>query len=293
MPDTTQTTQWQGPPRGLGVEWVRDRVYETQRGTRLLWKGRPVEEDSDYVLAFDAHPELGRHGYDYENGTQKRPRFWEQPGQDMRAAAKALATAAAAVPAWREREARLEQESREREARLAAERAAREEEARTYPALVVAAARESLDTMAWAWARAEDVAKARELAGRGDGISLQAARILDDLVRRATANVDRAGLALTVPYEPEMTLAVLPGVQAAALEACRAITQADSDWAKEQNGVGWGKAFTVRGHVLAAMGSLDAAACSHALRALRRHRRQVPDDLAKAVFGGASALAPA
>lgn len=286
---------WQGPARGLGVEWVRDRVYDTQRGTRLLWRGRPLPRDCDYQAAFEVNPRLGGYGYDYQAGLEIRPLFWEAPDYDRRGAELAVAAASAGLPEYRGREERLEAARIEREAAAAAEAARREEEARTYVPRAVEAARESLLTMRWAWARQADVAEAERLVALSEAGPLH--RLQADwlvvAVGRARDNVGRARAAMAVPYEPEMALAALPDVRAAAHEGCRLLTSLDADWARELNREGWGRVTTVRGHVLAYADTLDETLASHALRVLRRHRRQLPADLDARLFGGAAALVAA
>ena len=287
---------WNGIPAGFeGIEWEYRGCFQTGRGLRRLHKGKAwLREGCDYRAAVLSQPELGKAGftYDTENcGSRVLPVLWERRGLDLDAVGALIRDALAGLPDWRAEQARLEELDRQAVAQMREEREAREEAIRTCPARAVAAARESLATMEWAWARAADAARARELIAHGDGITYPNAQRLEELVRRATANVERAAASLAVPYEPEMTLAVLPGVQAAALDACRVLTAMDADWASERNDAGWGKSHTVKGHVLAARESLDAAAASHALKALRRYRRQLPDELVNRVFGGAAALA--
>lgn len=301
MADTTQQQPaeelpWNGIPPGFeGIEWEERGVFQTSRGLRALSKGKAwLPEGCDYRAAVLSQPDLGKVGFtfDTENcGTRIRPVFWERRGLDNDAASALIRDTLAGLPEWRAEQAREEERSRRFRAHMQAQYEAEQEAIRTYPARMVAAAVESLATMEWAWNRAADVARARELIAHGDGITYRDAKRLEELVHRATANVERAAARLDTAYEPEMTLAVLPGVQAAALDACRVLTRMDADWARERNDAGWGKSHTVLGHVLAARESLDAAAASHALKALRRYRRQLPDELVARVFGGAAALA--
>ena len=283
---------WRGPPQTFGLEWERRRLAMTRYGERMLWTAAPVEERSDFDAAMQVDVNLDAAGYAVEMTMGLvSPMFWERVDHDHDAAAAACALAVSLVPAWRAREAGYDATQDERDAAEEAERARAAEEARTYIPRMVAAARESLDTLRWAWARQADVDDAEMLLARADRLQQYEAWGLEDLVKRATANANRAREAMRTPWDEELALARQPGVAAAAHEACRLLTERDRDWARQRNGRGWGKAATIRGHVLAYEEALDEATTSHALRLLRRHRRQLPADLDARVFGALAAAA--
>lgn len=78
--------------------------------------------------------------------------------------------------------------------------------------------------------------------------------------------------------------ASLPEVRVAVLEACRVLSSYDEDFAALRNGVGWSAAHSHVGHVVASLPELDQSQASHALRAVRAHRRQIPTELRERIF---------
>lgn len=281
------TPREQGPPPAWGIDWEYRALWQTERGPRHVWWGR--HDSERYAEALRAHPTLRDHGFarEFIGSASHRPVFWEVPGYDRAAVAEECRHAVeVAVPAMRAA-VRAAAEAKKAAAAAAAE------ELRTRPARAVAAANESLALTPWAWARQSDVDAARGWLAAPERIDGMHAAMLLTMVSRAADNVTRAREALAIPFEPELALARVPGVAAAALRACRLLTERDADRASEWNRAGWGKTTTLRGHLLAAMEALDEAATTHALRALRRHRRQLPPELDAAVFGRAAALAAA
>lgn len=152
------------------------------------------------------------------------------------------------------------------------------------------AARESLATQRWAWSCRKLSERAEALVERED-LSLDGAKRLSELTRKATLTVARAVQAATVPHEPEIARATDSSIRQAAREAVAYMTSLDSDEAALRNREGWGRATMVMGHVLDTLGELSPSQASHALRILRVHRRQLPAPLAARLFDTAPELA--
>lgn len=83
--------------------------------------------------------------------------------------------------------------------------------------------------------------------------------------------------------------ASLPGVPAAAREACRYLTALDADRAQEPNRRGWGSSTTFAGHLLAGMEAFGLRETVYALELVHKHRRQLPPGLRATLFAGAGA----
>ncbi|PIK73207.1 hypothetical protein CS379_09710, partial [Methylobacterium frigidaeris] len=236
-------------------------------------------QDYDDALAGPEGRHLKAIGFSHDRMRSGLPCLWEGPDFNPDQAAALINTAIRELAAHREKLAR-----EHAQAAAAAERRAAEDLA--FAERAIAAARESLRTQAWAWAVRADVELAERRIARGlTGLERYQSEDLLDLVARAQANIDRAMAAMTVTYEPEAERAAMPDVQVAAHEGCRLLTTRDADRASVVNKSGWGRNSTVRGHVLAGLPVLDAVLASHALRALRTHRRQLPPELALRLFG--------
>lgn len=81
--------------------------------------------------------------------------------------------------------------------------------------------------------------------------------------------------------------ASLPGVPAAAREACLHLTALDADRAQEPNRRGWSPSTTYAGHLLAGMDAFGTRETVYALKLLHQHRRQLPPGLRATLFAGA------
>ena len=287
MPYETRTTErWQGPPEGLGLTWrAAPRELRANGELKALWTADAASQDYDDALA---GPE-GRHmrvvgfSYDRMNG---RPCFWEGLHLDRPAAQVLVNTAFHGLTAFREKVARQRADAAEREAFEAANREREAAEDLDLATRAIAAGRESLARHEWAWALADDVTRAKRLIAIPPAqLERRLAWVLEMYVERAQANIDRAMAAMTAIYEPESERAAIKDVQIAALEGCRLLTARDSDRASVVNRAGWGRTTSVKGHVLSSHETLDTVLASHALRALRTHRLQLPADLDQRLFG--------
>ncbi|MBY0253740.1 MAG: hypothetical protein K2X54_20560 [Methylobacterium organophilum] len=280
MPELYRTTRdWQGPPEGLGLEWQPPRELRVSGVLKCLWTAEAPSQDYDDALAGPEGRHLKAIGFSHDRMRSGLPCLWEGPDYDREQAAVLLNTAARGLAAHRERVAR-------ERAQAAAAAEHRRAEDLALAERAIAATRESLRTQGWAWAVRDDVELAERRIARGPaGLERYQSEHLLDLVVRAQANIDRAMRAMEIPYEPEAERAALPEVQAAAHEGCRLLTARDADRASVVNKSGWGRNSTVRGHILAGLPALNAVLASHALRALRTHRKQLPPELALRVFG--------
>ena len=281
------TRQWQGPPQGLALTWrPAPRELRVSGVLKALWTAEAASPDFDDALAGPEGRHLRTVGYSRDRNNDL-PVFWEADGYDRRAAQVIVNTASHGLTAYREK--RAEAAAREAQEAENKERQAAEDLANAIRA--IAAAEESLRVHPWAWALADDVARARRLiAIAPEQMERRLIWSLEMYVERAQANVDRAMAAMTVVYDPEAERASIPDVQAAALEGCRLLSARDADRASINNKMGWGRTTTVKGHVLSSQKTLDTVLTSHALRALRTHRRQLPPELDVRLFGlGAAA----
>jgi hypothetical protein len=287
MPYENRTTRnWQGPPQGLGLTWrPLPRELRVSGELKALWTAEATTQDYDDALAGPEGQHLRTVGFSRDR-RDDLPVFWESTHLDRAAAQVLVNTARNGLQVYREKVARQRQEAAEREAQEAANRERRAAEDLDLATRAIAAARESLAKHEWAWALADDVTRAKRLIlVPPDQLERRLSWALEMYVERAQANVDRAMAAMTVVYEPEAERAGLPDVQAAALEGCRLLSARDSDRASINNKMGWGRTTTVKGHVLAGHKAFDTILASHALRALRTHRRQLPRELDQRLFG--------
>ncbi|CAO4181122.1 Transposase [Methylorubrum populi] len=285
MPETN-VGGWQGPPAGFGLQWQAPRELKVGGVPKALWTAEAPSQDYDDALAGPEGRSLRNVGFAYDRHRGNLPCFWEGVDHNPWQVECLVNTAVRGLDAYRAKAARERTERAEREALAAATVARRAAEDLALAERAIAAARESLRTQAWAWAVRDDVETAERRIARGPhGMERYQSEHLLDLVKRAKDNVDRAMAAMQIPYEPESERAADPAVQAAAHEGCRLLTARDADRAGIRNQSGWGKTTTTRGHILAGLPALDATLASHALRALRTHRKQLPRDLELRVFG--------
>lgn len=280
------TRQWQRPPEGLGLTWrPAPRELRVSGELKALWTAEAPSQDYDDALASQEGRHLRTVGYSYDH-LSGLPVFWEADGYDRRGAQVIVNTAVHGLGALREKLARQKIEAAERAVREAADRECQAADELVNARRAIAVAEESLRVHPWAWALADDVARARRLITiPPKQIERRLVWALEMYVERAQANVDRAMAAMTVVYEPEAERAALPDVQAAALEGCQLLSARDADRASINNRSGWGRTTTIKGHILSSHEVLDAVLASHALRALRTHRRQLPADLDRRLFG--------
>lgn len=284
--ENRMTRAWQGPPEGLGLTWrPAPRELRVSGELKALWTAEAASQDYDDALASQEGRHLRTVGYSYDR-LSGLPVFWEGAHLDRPAAQVLVNTASHGLAAYREKLARQKVVAAAREAQEAADRERQAAEDLDLATRAIAAARESLRIHEWAWALADDVTRAKRL------ILIPPAQLerclawaLEMYVERADANISRAMAAMTAIYEPEAERAALPDVQAAALEGCRLLTARDADRASVINRAGWGRTTSVKGHVLASHETLDTVLASHALRALRTHRRQLPPELDQRLFG--------
>lgn len=267
---------YEGPPEAFRLRWEPARIVGTRRGERRLAKANATPEfEAAWGVAYE---ELGEAGYAWDG--PHRVLFWERNGLDRESLAELVDSIADRVTKADAEAIRLEQERIEREAAAEAERRARE-------AAFIEGAREearlSLRDRHWSWARAVDVDEAYELLAREDLDRVGAIRLLT-LVDNARRNVARSEKKIAIAHEAEIGRAEDPEVQAAAHEAIKVITAFDEDRASIRNDIGWSKATTIDGHVLAGLDRLSVEQTSHALRLLRVHRRQIPDRLVLRIY---------
>ncbi|MBP1182960.1 hypothetical protein [Methylobacterium sp. PvR107] len=287
MPYENGTTRaWQGPPEGLGLTWrLAPRELRANGEFKALWTATGPSQDYDDALSSSEGRHLRTMGFSFDR-MSGLPCFWESTHLDKRAAQVIVNTAAHGLTAYREKLARQRADAAEREAFEAANRERQAAEDLDLATRAIAAARESLRAYEWAWALADDVTRAKRLITIPPAqLERRLAWALEMYVERAQANIDRAMTAMTAIYEPEAERAALPDVKAAALEGCQLLTARDADRASVINRAGWGRTTSVKGHVLASHEVLDTVLTSHALRALRTHRRQLPPELDVRLFG--------
>ena len=74
-----------------------------------------------------------------------------------------------------------------------------------------------------------------------------------------------------------------PNVQVHVHSACRYLSAYDGDHATEANGEGWSRSTSRPGHWLSDQEVLDARCAAIGLRLVRKHRRQLPQDLRAAL----------
>ncbi len=155
-------------------------------------------------------------------------------------------------------------------------------------ASLVEETRKTLAARGWSFARDREAAEAIAASGNlgphtleeAQGILHRAGRIYGSTRRRleewplGAAYVERASM---------------PGVPAAAREACQYLTALDTDRAQEPNRRGWSPSTTYAGHLLAGMPEYGLRETVYALELVHKHRRQLPPALRATLFAGAGA----
>ncbi|MBE7203564.1 MAG: hypothetical protein INR70_38010 [Parafilimonas terrae] len=277
------------PAAALGLSWRRLRQVQTRNGTKVLWAGEGDEER--YSRAYNVARDALR-GVGFSWGTAEReggrvvPLCWEDPAAAPEALDAALVAADEALVRDDLRLARVEQmrrEARENSARLVADdsRAA------------LAALRESLDKLHWAWPKKKR-AIAEEL--------LREPMELDDVPRVAvaeiavklTAQVAEAVAAVRArvaadPVNDWLERARDPEVRLAVHVGLKILSEMDEDRATLDNGYGWGRSHSHAGHVLANLPELSIIEASQGLAAVWRHRKQLRPEIRQSIFGSAEA----
>ena len=274
------------PLAGLGLTWRRLRTVRTGRGERVLWAGDG--DPTRYSRAFRlAKAPLYEAGYSWgtaeRSGGQVQPVCWEDPAQDDQVSLDAIAAAEAALAADDVRVAEAEAR-RAREAEL--EGLLNGESRRAD----MEALRASLRTKAWAWSRRKrDVAHAllAEAPGPGGAPRAAAAKIAREMTAAVDAAIEavRARVASDQSHADWLARAEDEDVRRAVHYATQILSDLDRDMATVENNVGWSKAHSHTGHVLAALPELSVIEATHALAAVWRHRRQVRPELLRRIYG--------
>lgn len=277
------------PVAALGLSWRRLRDVQTRNGNRVLWAGEgdATAYSRAYSLARDALRGVGfSWGTAERSGGRTIPVCWEDPAGTPEALDAALAAADAALAAD---DARIERaEVMRREMR---EDAARRVADDSRDAL--AALRESLDRLHWAWPKKKE-AIARELLREPMEIDDVPKVAVADLAVKLVSQVDEAIAKVRErlardPSHDWLARAQDSDVRRAALTAVQILCSHDEDRASLENGVGWGKSHSHAGHVLGSLSELSVIEASQALAAVWRHRRQVSPELRERIFGSAEA----
>lgn len=277
------------PAAALGLSWRRLRQVQTKNGSRVLWAGDGDAElySRAYNLARDALRGVG-----FSWGTAEReggrfvPLCWEDPGAAPEALDAALAVADEAIARDDLRLARAEEmkkEARANAARLVADdsRAA------------LAALRESLDRLHWAWPKKKR-AIAEELLREPMEIDDVPKIAVADLAMKLTEQVADAVAAVRArvaadPVNDWLERAKDPEVRQAVHVGLKILSEMDEDRATLDNGFGWGRSHSHAGHVLSNLPELSIIEASQGLAAVWRHRRQLRPEIRQAIFGSAEA----
>jgi len=262
------------PVGALGLAWRSAGQRQTRNGPRTLWKGEG--DTTRYSRAYAADREGMREvGFSWDGST---PVCWEPVPAPVPYTVEETCAAAEARADSTDR-VRQREKLAAAEAEWAATGAARAE--------AIDALRACLRDRAWAWNK-----RKRELASSllGDRPSDRDARLARELVGEVEYLVEIITRRLGEERVAEWwERAGLPEVRAAAHQACRVLSDMDSDWATVRNDRGWSAAHSHAGHVLASLPELGQPEASHALRAVYAHRRQISSAMREAVFGSAEA----
>ncbi len=274
------------PLSALGLSWRRLRTVRTGRGERGFWvgDGDPTRYSRAWRLA---KPTLNGAGYSWgtaeRSGGQVQPVCWEDPAQGDAVALDAIAAVEAALAADDVRVAEAEAR-RAREAEL---------EAQLNGAARVAdmeALRTSLRVKGWAWSRRKaDIANAllAEAPGPGGAPRAAAAKLAREMVAEVDAAIEavRARVASDQSHADWLARAEDEDVRRAVHYATQILSDLDRDMATVENNIGWSKAHSHTGHVLASLPELSIIEATHALAAVWRHRRQVRPELLRRIYG--------
>ncbi|GJD90607.1 hypothetical protein BHAOGJBA_4149 [Methylobacterium hispanicum] len=274
------------PLAGLGLTWRRLRTVRTGRGERGFWVGDG--DPARYTRAFRlAKGPLYEAGYSWgtaeRSGGQVQPVCWEDPSQGDQVSLDAITAAEAALAADDVRIAEAETR-RAREAELEAQLNG---DARRAD---MEALQQSLRVKGWAWSRRKrDVAAAllAEKPGPGGAPRAAAAKLAREMVAEVDAAIEavKARVASDQSHADWLAKAEDEDVRRAVHYATQILSDLDGDMASIENGVGWSKAHSHTGHVLAALPELSIIEATHALAAVWRHRRQVRPEFLRRIYG--------
>ncbi len=134
----------------------------------------------------------------------------------------------------------------------------------------------------WAFGKAH--ADAKKMAGIEEWTAYGAAcagRLVDNALRAIQRAEERLGRPAPEAWHER---AADPAVRAAALVACRVLSDRDMDRASIRNGRGWSQTTSWTGHALAGRVALSPVEAAHGMALLWGHRAQIPADLRELVF---------
>lgn len=135
------------------------------------------------------------------------------------------------------------------------------------------------------WMLGRHLTPARELLEMADW-SVYRIQDAERHVSNARGNAERAAERLNrTPPRAWFEKAGDEVIRGLVLRACVYLSSLDEDWAAIRNGFGWSQVTTWVGHTLSEKSTLDQGEAAHALALLHGHRKQLPDDLAIALFG--------
>ncbi|GJD97490.1 hypothetical protein [Methylobacterium iners] len=285
LPQTVPAPAPAIPVAALGLTWRRAREVGTRNGPRVLWVGDG--DASRYSRAYRlARKSLRSVGYSWGKEERDRgmtvPVCWEDRSVPEGFVWKALAEAEEALAADDAKAAKAEaQRLRDAELEAVLSGDARRED--------MAALRRSLDVLHWAWSkRKRELAESlfREPKDAGGAPRAHVAKLARDLVVEVDCAIERVRQRVARdPAHDWLTAAQDEGVRHCVHAATRYLSSLDEDRATVQNDAGWGKSHSHAGHVLAAERELNVIQASHALAAVWRHRRQIPEALRLGCFG--------
>jgi hypothetical protein len=253
--------------------WKDEGWVRTARGPRRLLKAKATDR---FKSAWDAAWRLlDAVGFDGSNG--EHVKYWtlgKDHDHDM--AALACEEAEAYVPVYAAKiAARVAERQAKAEEAAAAERARKEHE-RLRPDRAQAALRELMENRPWLLQPDHQLLAAQLIATTPAPAYWHTER----LVKQAAATLKRCEGRLAEPApEAGVENLVDEPFREAVLYGCRVVSGFDQDRARVANGEGWSKSATVTGHYLAARESLSAVEALHGFELLRRHRRQLSDEL--------------
>jgi hypothetical protein len=265
------------PPLTFGAVWTPVGVHRRYGHELSLWicPDAPQAWHDAYRHARGVMTAAGYSWTDRANATGTMQPCWWDTGiafdePALRAEVDRVVAEAAAV---REKRARAEEERHQRDL------------ADTAP-LAVPVHAELIRLLAERpWALQRSLTEARDLAAE-EAWTSYGLRSAQRFLSNAEANAARAEEHLgRTPPAVWFARAADPAVQAAALAACRFLSELDTDWAAVQNGAGWSQATCWTGHLLSERESLDQGETTHALALLHGHRRQLSDEANLTLFG--------
>lgn len=268
-------------PKGLGLRWKLIGQINTRNGPRVLSN---APETKIFRIVWNNNRELlSKLGFAYDS-YRGGIAFWEAPdaGEDVAKATQfalrqAILDARKVRHEYRVRNRRVIQERRDEQARQAAEleirrKAVRENLTRILSQRFWAIHHRYLDEVKALAEKpfldAADITRAEQII-----------KSTDATVEKARASLDEEQKAA----EEDLRVCQDGEVRVTILKAVRHITGNDEDWAAIRNDIGWSKATTVVGHVLAMADDLSPLHAAHALRLLRHHRKQVPTEFRAAL----------